>query len=185
MTGIVIFAAIALALLVLIIFLTCERSEHLESLESRAKYLIENQFPSHYRYFPQVRQALSKADPEYLKRRASKTIQRQVQAERREVARKFLLGLKEDFSRLDRLGRTVAALSPEVTQAKEAERFWLALRFQIIYRLVRLRLQTGSVCLPQLTQLTKLVGSFASRIETAITSLEDASLAQLVSGFKA
>ncbi len=178
------FAGGALALLLLLLWLALKPVSP-PTPAAEAKLQIEDLFPLHCRHFPQVRQALSSADLAYLKGRASQRILRQVRAERREVTRKFLAGLKEDFLRLDRLARTVAALSPEVSRAQEAERFWLGLRFRILYGFVRLRLEVGSVPVPQLGRLTDLVGSLATQIETAMAALGEASLADLRSSLSA
>src|SRR5689334_16951398 len=69
----------------------------------------------HYGYFPQIRQALSVEDAQYLLETAPSHIAKQALRERRSVARRFLKGLHEDFSNLARLGRIIAALSPEVS----------------------------------------------------------------------
>ena len=63
----------------------------------------------HYGYFPQVRQALSAADSQYLMETAPPHVAKQALRERRAVARRFLKGLHEDFSNLAKLGRMIAA----------------------------------------------------------------------------
>ena len=70
----------------------------------------------HYQHFSQIRQALSEVDASYLRQNAPKQVAKQALRQRREVARRFLGGLREDFSNLARLGRMVAALSPEVSR---------------------------------------------------------------------
>ena len=99
----------------------------------------------HLRYFPQIRQALSAADSQYLMENAPPHVAKQALRERRAVARRFLKGLHEDFSNLARLGRIIAALSPEVSREQETERLILSLKFQILYTLVWLRLSTGNL----------------------------------------
>lgn len=179
------FSVVALVLLLVMLWLTRMPAGAPAAPNAEAKLLIEELFPLHCRHFPQVRQALSSSDEAFLKRRASPKIQQRSRAERHQVARQFLSGLREDFSRLDRLGRTVAALSPAVNRKQEAERFWLAVRFGVLYRLAWLRLQTGGVPVPQLARLTELVGSLAAQIETAMTALEDVPLMRLRSGLSA
>lgn len=172
------FVGVALGLLLVLLWLAWKPvAPPLPAAE--AKLEIEDLFPLHCRHFPQVRQALSSTDRVYLKERASRRILRQVCAERRGVARKFLAGLNEDFRRLNRLAATVAALSPEISRAQEAERLWLNLRFQILYGLVWLRLGTGSISVPQLGRLADLVGGLAAQIEAAMATLEEASFEQL------
>lgn len=185
MTTMVIFVGIALALLVALLWLMRERPQARELPDAELKSRIEELFPLHLRYFAQVRQALSPADQEYLSLRASRRIQRQARAERLDVARRFLDGLQEDFFRLERLARAVAALSPAVSRSQEAERLWLGLRFRILHRAVWLRLATGGVSLPQLTRLTELVGNLAAQIEASMAALEEVSMSRLRSGLSA
>jgi HAMP domain-containing protein len=179
------FVGVGLALLLTLLWLAGRPVAPPLTPTVEAKLEIEDLFTLHCRYFPQVRQALSPEDLAYLKERASPRIVRQVRAERREVVRRFLVGLKEDFSRLDRLARTVAALSPEISRAQEAERFWLGLRFRILYALVQLKLASGWVSLPQLGRLTELIGSLAAQMERAMAALEQASIEQLRSNLSA
>ncbi len=179
MSGPAIFVGLAVLLLLALLWLLRERPGGWPAARPTQRLGIEELFPLHYRYFPQVRQALSPADQEYLRDRASNRIRRQAQAERRKLTRQFLAGLDGDFSRLDRLGRTVAALAPELSQRLEAERFWLGLQFRFLYRVVQVRLMTGSVSITQLARLTDLLGSLAAQIEAAMAALEEASMARL------
>jgi hypothetical protein len=127
--------------------------------------------PRHYRYFPQVRQALSSSDGEYLNREAPRDVAQRVHRERRRVARQFLAGLHEDFSSLERLARMVAALSPIISSEQETERLILGLKFRLLYAWVWLRLSTGLEPLEQLEQLTRLVGRLAMRMEQAMAAV--------------
>ncbi len=185
MIGLTIFVGLAVLLLLALFYLLRERPEARPAPKAVAKLAIEELFPLHLRNFAQVRQALSPADQQYLKERASRRIQRQARTERLNVARQFLDRLREDFSRLERLGRTVAALSPAVSRSWEAERLWLGLRFRILYRITWLRLATGGVSLPQLTRLTELVGNLAGQTEASMAALEEVSMARLRSGLSA
>ena len=132
---------------------------------------MENFLPRHYRYFPQVRQALSASDEQYLRRTAPPDVAQRAQRERRAVARKFLSGLREDFSNLERLGRMVAALSPVVSREQETERLLLGMKFRVLYAWVWLRLSTGRAPLEQIEDLTGLVGRLATRMEQAMTAI--------------
>jgi hypothetical protein len=125
----------------------------------------------HYGYFPQVRQALSAADSQYLMENAPPHVAKQALRERRAVARRFLMGLHEDFSNLAKLGRMIAAMSPEVSREQETERLILSLKFQILYTLVWLRLSTGNLPLQQLEHLTGLVGRLATRMDEAMAKI--------------
>jgi hypothetical protein len=133
----------------------------------------------HYSYFPQIRQALSAADSRYLIEIAPSNVAKQALRERRAVARRFLRGLHEDFSNLARLGRIIAALSPEVSHEQETERLILSLKFQILYTLVWLRLSTGNLPLQQLGNLTGLVGRLATRMDEAMAKISAISAEQL------
>ena len=179
MMGLTSFVVLGLLLLVLLLWLLRERADARRLPEGASKLPIEDLLPLHCRHFPQVRQALSPADREYLRERASPKIRRQWRAERREVTMQFLAGLHEDFLRLERLGRMVAALAPQVSRKHEFDRVWLGLRFRVLYRVVRLELAAGSISLPQLERLTRLIGSLAAQIEKAMATLEEASATPL------
>lgn len=132
---------------------------------------LESDFPKHYRNFPQIRQALSAGDDQYLREVAPPEVAQQVFRERRAVARNFLRGLHEDFSSLERLARMVASLSPAISRRQESERILLGLQFRLLYGLVLLRLSTGRVPSGQIEQLTELIGRFALRMEQAMAQI--------------
>jgi hypothetical protein len=106
-------------------------------------------------------------------------VAKQALGERREIARQFLKGLHEDFSNLSRLGRIIAALSPEVSREQETQRLILSVKFQILYALVRLRLSTGNLPLAQLEDLTGLVGRLAARMDEAMAVITAQSAGQV------
>jgi hypothetical protein len=133
----------------------------------------------HYAYFPQIRQALSRADSDYLLKNAPPGVAKRALRERRAIARRFLQGLHEDFSNLARLGRIIAALSPEVSHKQEATRFMLSVNFRFLYVLVWLRLAAGTLPLHQLEILTGLVGRIAARMDEAMTEISALSAGQL------
>lgn len=139
----------------------------------------------HYGYFPQIRQALSAADAQYLRETSSPDVARQALRERREVALNFLKGLHEDFSNLAKLGRIIAAFSPEISQKQETERLLLSLKFQALYSLVWLRLATGNLPLDQLERLTSLVGRLATRLDAAMSEISAMSAGQFAGGIRA
>ena len=133
----------------------------------------------HYGYFPQIRQTLSVGDTIYLRETAPRHVAKQALRERRAVALRFLEGLHEDFSNLARLGRVIAALSPEVSRQQETERLMLSFKFQALYVLAWLRLSSGNLPLAQLELLTALVGRLATRMNEAITEISAQSMGQL------
>jgi hypothetical protein len=143
----------------------------LTSRRSSLENAAEKALATHYRYFPQVRQALSRADAQYLRHRLPPRIAKKILGERRAVARKFLAGLYEDYSNLERLARIVAALSPVVSREQETERLLLGLRFRLLYLWVWGRLFTGSVSLEQMERLAVLIGQFATRMERAMAAV--------------
>jgi hypothetical protein len=161
---------LVLALLGLLLWLLRPRptfGSRRSSLENAA----EQALATHYRFFPQVCQALSLADAQYLRRRLPPRVAKKVLRDRRALARKFLAGLHEDYSNLERLARTVAALSPVVSREQETERLLLGLRFRLLYVWVWARLFTGSVSLEQIERLAVLIGQFATRMERAMAAV--------------
>jgi hypothetical protein len=71
------------------------------------------------------------------------------------VARRFLEGLREDFSNLSPAGPDYCgAVSGNQPRAGN-ERLMLSLKFQFLYALVWLRLSTGNLPLPQLESLDR------------------------------
>jgi hypothetical protein len=139
----------------------------------------------HYGFFPQIRQALSDADAQFLNENAPPQVAKQALRERRAVARGFLKGLHEDFSNLARLGRVIAALSPEISHQQETERLILSLKFQVLYSLVWLRLATGNLPLEQMEHLTGLVGRLATRMDAAMAEISALSAGQATRGLSA
>src|SRR5580704_18461186 len=133
--GIVILLAIGVSGLLLWLLITGRKSTGSSASSFTAN--VKDTLPTakHYAYFRQIRQALSAADTEYLVHNAPPHVAKQALRERRAVARRFLKGLHEDFSNLARLGRIVAALSPEVSREQETERLILGLKFQVLYSL--------------------------------------------------
>jgi hypothetical protein len=144
---------------------------------------LENLSALHCRHFPQLRQVLSRVDEDFLRQRMTAADQRKWCAERRRVAKEFLRGLHVDFVRLDRLARTVAALSPEVSRSQEAQRVWLGMRFRMSYRLVAARLAIGSLAPSEVVHLADMVGSYAAKIETTMAALEQHSLSGVGANF--
>src|ERR1700686_314934 len=139
----------------------------------------------HFAYFPQIRQALSADDSRYLTETAPPHVAKLALRERLAVARGFLNGLHEYFSNLERLGRIVAALAPEVSREQETERLLLTLKFQVLYSLVWLRLSAGRLPLEQLGHLTGLVERLATRMDTAMAEISALSVNQIRSGLGA
>jgi hypothetical protein len=178
---------LAIALTGVLLWLLIPRHKSSRTAATSVPLNVNDALPTakHYGYFPQIRQALSAADSQYLRETAPSHVAKQALRERRAVARHFLQGLHEDFSNLARLGRIIAALSPEVSRAQETERLILSLKFQMLYALVWLRLSTGNLPLQQLEQLTGLVGRLATRMDEAMAEISALSAGQLPMGLGA
>jgi hypothetical protein len=176
---------LAIALFGVLVWLLRPRRRGQNAIRSSAGLVLESFLPRHYSYFPQVRQALSASDGEYLDRMAPRDVAQTVRRERRAVARQFLAGLHEDFSSLERLARIVAALSPVISSEQERERLILGLKFRLLYAWVWLRLATGLEPLQQLEDLTGLVGRLATRMEQAMAAVSALSAPELNTGLNA
>ena len=171
---------IASAILAILWLLLRNRSSSPEKIHGRlADFQSGNTVPMHFQFFPQIRQALSKADERYLEEVAPPGVAQRAQRVRRRVAGDFLRGLREDYSNLEQLGRMIAAMSPEISRRQEAERFALGLKFQVACALVWLRLLTGSLPVDQLQYLTGLVGRLAASMEQAMAEINALSAEQL------
>ncbi len=127
----------------------------------------------HFRYYPQIRQALSETDWEYLAKRAPAASRRRWKEERRRVVRGFLAGLKEDYVRLEKLGRTVASLSPALNQELERERFWLGVRFRVCIAVLRAAPLGSRWTLRLLDRTAATVGSMAEKTTAAMYALSE------------
>jgi hypothetical protein len=180
----IVMIVFAVALSGILLWLLAPGKKSLHSSTSSFRPNLADKLPTakHFAYFPQIRQALSAADTQYLKNNAPPEVARRALRERRAVARRFLQGLHEDFSNLARLGRIIAALSPEVSREQELQRLFLSLKFQLLYSLVWLHLSTGNLPLDQLESLTGLVGRLASRMDEAMAQISALSAAQAARG---
>jgi hypothetical protein len=125
----------------------------------------------HAKYFPLVRQALTGADLADFGERIPRSTRRRVRRERRKVARRYLEGLREDYLRLERFGRLVAAHSPKVDARLEGQRVRIGARFRMTYAMVSMRLALGQVPVPAFEHMTQMLGSLATRLEASMAAL--------------
>jgi hypothetical protein len=125
----------------------------------------------HMSYLPQIRQAFSDADFDFLFKNASREVLRRVRRERREVALAYLAALSVDFHSLLRMARAIAMLSPELDAVREFERVSLAAKFAWQYQIIRWKILVGIAPLAQLGGLSDLVSGLSVRIEAALTEL--------------
>ena len=141
--------------------------------------------PRNYKYFPQVRRALSIEDNEYLCRRADPLARKSARRIRREVGLEFLRGLRDDYRRLDRLARALTALAPAANPQRESERIWLAMRFEFRWFLVWGSLWSGMTPVLQMGLLTNLVAALTVRLESSLGVWQEAVMSSTSAPFTA
>lgn len=169
------FSGIAVLLLLLLIVLLRDPERHawLESDRDAAE-----SGHRHVTFFAQIRQALSTEDHEFLAKRGSQRLARRVAKERRKIVLAYLSHLRNEFARLWKLARVIAAMSPEVAAAQEIARFRLGVAFYLRYELIRLKFILRRGPIPELAAVSEVVSTLAIRLETAMSSLgERAALA--------
>ncbi len=173
---IILFGIGALIVLVLLFWLTRRAKS-----QSTAEHLLKDAtstdlLPKQFRFFPQVRRALSIEDSAYLSQRADPIARKSARRIRRGVGLEFLNGLREDYRRLDRLARALTALAPSANAHREAERVWLSIRFEVRWCFVWMSLWCGMTPVPQLQKLNDLIGTITARLESALGAWQEASL---------
>jgi hypothetical protein len=135
-----------------------------EEAASSADTSLEDFHPRHTQHFPQLRQTLDLNDTRYMREKAAPDLHKRWLDERRRILSDFLAGLARDFANLERLGRTVASLSPKLSWRDEFRRLSLNFRFRFNFRLARLSvLAGGSPALARLRYLTALIGELSAR----------------------
>ncbi len=134
---------------------------------------IEKILPVNCRHFPQINQLLSQEDTEFMRKRAPHHLVGKWRAERRGILKQYLDGLRQDFTRLERLARLIAALSPEIRKRQEWEWFWLALQFHLSYRMVALKLALGSFSPEGLAGLTEMIAGLTSELENRMALIAE------------
>jgi hypothetical protein len=138
-----------------------------------ASEAIEALLPLHTLHFPQLRQSLDSADARYIRRKVSTEVERLWSAERKQIVRDYLTGLAGDFARVSQLAGIVDSLSSRISRRNEVERYWLALRFRFLYRVISVCMSAGSPSvLRQIACLTAYVGSLSALEEAAMERLE-------------
>ena len=125
----------------------------------------------HLANLSQIRQALERADVEYVATRASRKTAKRVQQERRQIVAAYLTGLREDFERLMEATTRVAALSPKVEAGHEFRRLRLALEFRAKYALLRVKFATVAPSFSGLSNLAWMVSSLAIDLERAMNEV--------------
>jgi hypothetical protein len=142
---------------------------------------LESLFLLHCRYFAQIRRVLGQGDRHFLRGRLSGAEIASWGEERRQVLKRFLAALGDDYARLDFLSRRIAALSPRIQRRHELQRIWLGLRFRMLYRVVVMRLAIeGLVPVESMAKLTGVLGALSYELEGSMCDLERSAEAELV-----
>jgi hypothetical protein len=169
--SLLVFVALSLVGLAILIWLTGKPLPEEASLDVNSR--IEDLVPLHTQHFPQLRQALDSTDSRYMQQKATPDLLRKWRDDRRRILMAFVAGLGEDFAKLDRLGRTIASLSPKLSRQEELKRIWLNVRFRVNIRIVKLWIHAGGTRpLMRLRYLTTLLGDLSARTEAAMARLE-------------
>lgn len=143
---------------------------------------IEKILPVNCRHFPQISQLLSQEDAQFMRKRAPHYIESKWRGERRRILKQYLSGLRQDFTRLERLARLIAALSPEIRKRQEWEWLWLALQFHFSYRMLALKLALGG-CSPEgLAGLTQMIAGLTSELENRMALIVEHSPSRMRTG---
>jgi len=171
MSAAIIFVALGLTALALVAALFWPRGAKRVSRGAIAALSPEDLVLQHAKYFPLVRQALTGTDLVDFGGRVPRSTRSRVRRERRIVAQRYLEGLREDYLRLERFGRLVAAHSPKVDARLEAQRVRIGARFRLTYVMVSMRLALGQVPVPAFERMTQMLGSLATRLEAAMAAL--------------
>jgi hypothetical protein len=181
-SSLILFSGAALLLLALLIWLLRD-SRHADTIGADLN-AAEELGRRHVTYFPQMRQAMLQADLLFLHSKGSPQLAQRVREERRKIVLVYLSYLRSDFSKLWKLSRVVAAMSPQVGAARELARFRLGVVFYVRYEIIRVQFLFGSAAFPDLRGLSEIIANLAVRLETAINLLgERAALAAELSTF--
>jgi hypothetical protein len=173
MFGPIIFAAVASLLLLVGLGLLVRPLEAESALRPAGKVNLESLAARHFRHLSQIQRALTDQDRLFIDSRLPEGSAKRLRDERRTALRKYLVGVGQDFACLDRLAREVASLSPKVEHRQETERFFLEVRFRILYRIALFRLGTaGSLPFDAVAHLSGIVGGLSRHVETMMATLQ-------------
>jgi len=125
----------------------------------------------HVANLPQIRQAIERADLEYLKARVSPATANRLRRDRRRIVLAYLDGLREDFDCVVEATTRVAAFSPEVEAKHEFQRLRIAIEFRARYMLLRIKFGIGMRCFSGLGRLAWMVSSLAVELERAMNEV--------------
>lgn len=128
----------------------------------------------HCRHFPQIGQLLRKEDLAFMQKVAPADLIRSWKRERARILRRYLNQLTQDFVRLERLARSLAALSPAISRRQEWEWLKLGIQFRFLFALVAIRIRFGSISFHHLARLTDLIVVQATTLEIRISQAAEA-----------
>jgi hypothetical protein len=175
-----VFLIVSLLAIVLVLWVAFNQLAPRRSTEKDASLPIDLLLPSTYlENSSEIDRLTAELEHERAQNTAPEGFRQGLTPARRHMLKKLLVGLKEDFSRLDRLMCTVAALAPEVEGRQEMRRLWLWISFRLHYGLARLSLMVGRFSQPELTSICKLFDRLAIRTQVALEALEHSSLGPL------
>jgi hypothetical protein len=136
-----------------------------EEMAGRRQDRREDLLALHAQHFPQLRQALTKLDADYVRRKTSGEIERHLREERWLVVESFLSGLAEDFGRLERLMRVVREMSPAEPWNHQFERAGRRFRLRVNYQIAALQIRSERLqSTTRLARLTELVANLSVQI---------------------
>lgn len=173
MTTVYLFALLTVALLGALYWLSQRARRDAKGSELLRTLSSDSLLPKHYKYFPQVSRALSAEDARFLQSRAVPAVRRAALRARRTVALQFLLGLRDDYQKLNRLARVLTSLAPAANQQREAERFWLAIQFGIRWRVLWFEIWSGAAPASQLQSMAGFIGGLAAQVQSTISILQE------------
>ena len=141
--------------------------------EHRAR-LQDSFFPlpcQHLANLPQIKQAIERADLEYIKTRVSSVTANRLRRNRRQIVLAYLEGLREDFDSVLEATTKVATLSPQVEARHEFQRLRIAIEFKARYTLLRIKFGIGVAAFPGLGRLAGMVSTLAVELERAMNEV--------------
>ncbi len=177
MTELPVFLIVFFVLIGLTLWFAFRHLAPRRAAEKDASLPIDLLLPTSYlKNSSEIERLLTELDEERRNGNLSARLRQHLNPARRLLLKELLLGLEEDFSRLDRLMCTVASLAPEIERKEETERFWLWVRFRLHFGLARLSLMVGRFSEPELTSICQLFDRLATRTQEALETLEHSSL---------
>ncbi len=134
---------------------------------------IQRLLPVHCNHFAQLQQVLAMGDRAFIEQRLPGKVARRWRSERREVVQLYIQGLRQDFRGLERLARSLAALSPKIDRKQEWEWAWLGVQFRLLYAFTQLEFAAHNLPLDGLTHLTEMLMGLRMMLERTMNELSE------------